>query len=228
MKTFLKVILVFIISLFFYSCEIKKAFPSIIEEQTFDKRDYYEYEFPYYLRENQLAKQDSFRPIIYTNVPPMKREDSLAVPIPIFEFRFRHSESREDFYKKLNQKSIVYFEKNKEIIYRNYFQSFYGPDYSKKDLNKPRNLQDLETYFKSKNIIYKYLGSFSYLKSKLLTQDEKELDKLSPRTSKTYDFLINKNFYRITVDSAFVESQLFYHQKDTLSDFRTNSTMLFK
>lgn len=228
MRAFVKIVLVFIISLFFYSCEKKKGFPSIIEEQTFDKKDYYEYTFPYYLRESQPAKQDSFRPTIYTNVPPIKRKDSLILPIPIFEFRFKHSENRDYFYKKLDQKSIVYFEKDNEIIYRNYFQSFYGPNYSKKDLNKPRNLQDLETYFKSKNITYKYLGSFNYLKSKLLTQDEKELDKLSPRTSKTYDFMINKNFYRISVDSAFIESQLFFNPKDTLLDMRNRSTMLFK
>lgn len=229
MKVFAKIISVIIISLFFYSCEKKKGFASIIEEQTFDKKDYYEYSYPYYLREDQPAKQDSFKPTIYSNVPPMKRKDSLVLPIPIFEVRnLPQSKNRAYFYDHLDGKSVVYFEKNKKIIYRNYFQDFSGENYNKKEINKPRNLQDLEAYFKSKNIAYKYLGSFDYMKSKLWTTREKELEKLSPSSSKTYDFFINKNFYRITVDSSFIESQMFYNQKDTLSNIRWNSLELFR
>lgn len=230
MRAFTIVILCFVFSLVFYSCEKKKGFPSIIEEQIFDKKDYYKYEFPYYTREYHQGKVlDSFKPIIYTNVAPMKREDSVVLPIRIFDwFQPSRSKERAYFYEKLDQKSIVYLEKDKEINYRIYYQEFSGKDYHKKNVNKPRNFQDLEDFFKSKNIKYDYLGSFNYLKSKLLTQKEKELDKLSPMTAKTYDFMINKNFYRITVDSTFIKSQLFKNPKDTLEDLRTTALQLFR
>lgn len=60
-----------------------------------------------------------------------------------------------------------------------------------------------------------------------MDEQEKALIK-SKITSQTYDILIiDKQLYRITVDSSFCKSYLYYKYSDTLSNFPQITTLFF-
>lgn len=207
------------------SCGSKNSDAELIESQSFNREDYFNYKSSYgdyqfivsYNSATNRREFDTFTPEFYTNVRPMK--DKKDFPEQIFSPFNQFENSRKYFYNHLKGKFVVYIEKNKNIIYREFFHSYSGKKYDKKDINMPRNLQDLTEYFKSKNVNSKIIDTIDIYNTEAANNlnERQKADLRKTNKSKTYDILVEKKFYRITLDSSFSSSCLFYDVKDTLN-----------
>ena len=210
------IITIFLIASF-CACK-KKETEGLFAQKTFINSDYYNYHIDDYYRyytKNDVneIKYDTFRPMIYTNVRPF--EENKKYPEQVFDPFSRAEKSRKYFHQKLDQTLVAYVAKDNKLIYRYFYRAYEGPDYYKNTIDKPRNLDDLKKYLSHLKLNYKILDT---LKRKPITEKEKFMDSLM--TSKTYQLKVNNYFYRVTLDSAFCRSQLYYQPKDTISDFR--------
>lgn len=211
------IITIFLIASF-CACK-KKETEGLFAQKAFVNSNYYSYDIDNYYRyykkngANEI-EYDTFRPMIYTNVRPF--EENAKYPEQVFEPSGRAKNSRKYFSRELNQIFVAYVAKANKLIYRSFFRDYQGPDYYKNTIDKPRNLDDLKKYLSHTKLNYKIIDT---LKRKPITEKEKLMDSLI--TSKTYNLTVNNYFYRVTLDSAFCESQLYYQPKDTISNFRT-------
>uniref|UniRef100_UPI0038929511 hypothetical protein n=1 Tax=Elizabethkingia anophelis TaxID=1117645 RepID=UPI0038929511 len=213
-----KIIFTFIFCLLIlFSCKTNRKIVNeeILANNSFDKTNYYEYfsnnVFHYTNSEPQIK---SFKPILLTNVKPIGNSQNL--PERIFALRQNNDprQTRNYFYNDLKGKVVSYIKNNNEIIFRDYYQDYTTENTSEKKINKPKNITELIDYFKSKNLKYRIIRNVDPLANipDSIDEQKKALIK-STITSKTYDVLINdKQLYRITLDSNFCKSQLYYKQ----------------
>ncbi|MDV3577718.1 hypothetical protein CMU79_07150 [Elizabethkingia anophelis] len=219
--------------LILFSCKTNRKIVNeeILASNSFDKTNYYEYfsnnVFHYTNSEQQIK---SFKPILLTNVKPIGNSQNL--PERIFALRQNNDsrQTRNYFYNDLKGKVVSYIKNNNEIIFRDYYQDYTTENTSEKKINKPKNITELIDYFKSKNLKYRIVRNVDPLANipDSIDEQKKALIK-STITSKTYDVLINdKQLYRITLDSNFCKSQLYYKQSDTINDFPRIVTDFFR
>ncbi|AZA99007.1 hypothetical protein EG359_05035 [Chryseobacterium joostei] len=212
------IIIIFFLFASCYACK-KNETEGLFAQKAFANSHYNRFHIDNYYRyykknETNGIEYDTFRPIIYTNVRPFKENEKY--PEQIFDPFGRAKDSRKYFARELNQTFVAYITKDNKLIYRNFFRDYHGPDYYIKSIDKPRNLNDLTKYLSNLKLSYKILDT---IKRKPITEKDKLIDSLI--TSKTYNIMVNNYFYRVTLDSAFCETQLYYHPRDTTSIFRT-------
>lgn len=219
--------------LILFSCKTNRKVVNeeILASNSFDKTNYYEYisnDIFHYTNSEQKIK--SFKPILFTNVKPIG--NSQNIPEKIFAVRLNNDskQARNYFYNDLKGRAVSYIKNNNELIFRDYYQDYTSDNTSEKNINKPRNITELIDYFKSKNLKYRIVRKVDPLANiPDSIDDEKKALIKSTITSKTYDVLINeKQLYRITLDSNFCKSQLYYKQSDTINDFPRIVTDFFR
>lgn len=216
------------------SCDSKKGNLDFFETEKMNVNEYYKYNskglnyYQYKYFDNQKKiKYDSFLPVIYTNVRPLKTNKK--IPEQIFDTFDFYKDSRKYYFYKLKQKSVIYIENNGKILYRSCYHQYYGKKYYIKDIEKPRNLNDLIEYLKYKNINYKIIDTIDISKQidkdKSMVKWKKEYLKKEIKT-KVYYMTINKNLYKVELDSSFCETKLFYNPNDTINNDTFNTIIV--
>lgn len=184
------------------SCSLGTKDPGYFQSEDFSKEDFYKFE-----------TEDSTMSF-YTNVRPLQQDKSR--PIPIF-CSFCKS-PRKYYFDDLHQTFFAYVEKDGKPFFRWYEQGFYGKDYRKRNLRKPRNIRDLTEYLQQEKISYKIIDTVNVQKR---IEDDQKIDaELKPYIiadikSKTYRMLIQGAIYEVTLDSASCQTLRCYNAKDT-------------
>lgn len=180
------------ITLLLFSCKTNNIDKDdIIEIRPFIKKDY----FKYINKSNYYIDNDSFKPILYSNVKPL--EENKKIPKKIFGRGSYWQSSKEYFQKELKGKSISYLEKNNHLIFRNFYYDYTFN--TKKTINTPTNVYELEKYLNTKKIHYKILK----LQKKYSTD--------------IVDVEIQNKLYKIILNNTLCESYLFYNKNDTIN-----------
>lgn len=190
-----------IILLLVLSCESK------IERQTFINVDeasekqiesLFKYTYPVKRKyfNNDKAKTDSFKPVIFSYVKSLEED---KYPQRIFGIGSRMQKSTLDYFQNdLRGKNVSYLKKDSRIIFRYYYHE-YKFSSLKTDIERPKNKEEIINFLKENKIKYKLLKSIKAGNGDLV------------------NLKINNKFIQITATSSFCKSLICYDLKDSIN-----------